>query len=90
MPVDLHNFGRRHWGPALLEAGVAHRPFRVTRHTFVTWQLRADKSLADVAAYCGTSVAMLVERYLHVTFDHGGDEWGKALESPERRRLKGV
>jgi integrase len=42
--IDLHNFPRREWTPALKAAGVEHRRIYDMRYTFATWSLAAGSA----------------------------------------------
>jgi integrase len=62
--LDLNNFRRREWGPAVEAAGVA-RPARIydLRATFASNGLAAGISAFELARVMGTSVRMIERTY---------------------------
>lgn len=78
-PVDFHNFTNRWWRPIVSTLpGVTYRVFKATRHTAITRALLSGKKTPEqIAAYFGTSVKMLYERYYRYFDD--GEEWDSAL-----------
>jgi len=62
-PVDASNFGKAYWAEALKAANVRHRVFYNTRHTFISLALSNGGDAIAVAAYTGTSLAMLHQTY---------------------------
>jgi integrase len=77
--VDLRNWRRREWKPALEAAGLPRerRPYDL-RHSYASWMLAADAPALDVAKFMGTSVRMLDLVYGHLV---------KGSESAARERL---
>ena len=77
--IDLRNWRKREWKPALGAAGLAttHRPYDL-RHAYASWMLAAGVPAYDVARYMGTSVRMLDLTYGHLV---------KGSESAARERL---
>jgi hypothetical protein len=73
--IDLRNFRRRNWKPALIAAGVhpSHQPYDL-RHTYATFALRAD---VPVSRFMGPSIAMIDLHYGHLA--HDGREHAVAL-----------
>ena len=65
--VDLRNWRKREWKPALEAAGLPRerRPYDL-RHSFASWALAAGVPAYDVARYMGTSVRMLDLTYGHL------------------------
>jgi integrase len=58
--LDLHNFRKRHWKPALDAAGIhPRRCVYDLRHTFATFALRAGLSRFELSRYMGTSLTMI-------------------------------
>lgn len=54
------------WASVLEEAGLSWRPTPHTlKHTAITWAIEAGASIADAAAYFGTSVATIERVYWH-------------------------
>lgn len=68
--IDLRNFRRRSWKPALIAAGVdtAHQPYDL-RHTYATFALRAGVPVFAVSRFMGTSIAMIDIHYGHLAHD---------------------
>ena len=77
--IDLKNWRKREWKPALAAAGLptTRRPYDL-RHSFASWALAAGVPAYDVARYMGTSVRMLDLTYGHLV---------KGSESVARSRL---
>lgn len=65
-PLDLHNFARRDWHPALEAAGVAPRRVYDLRHTFASHALAAGVSLFELSRFMGASVRVLEMHYAHL------------------------
>jgi integrase len=68
--IDLRSFGRRHWKPAQMKAGI--EPFRHLydlRHTYATFALRAGVSVFAVSRLVGSSIAMIDRHYGHLAGD---------------------
>lgn len=63
-PLDLNNFRRREWRPAVEASGVA-RPARIydLRSTFASNALAAGVTVFELAKLMGTSVAMIELHY---------------------------
>ena len=78
-PIDLRNWRKREWKPAVESAGLAkeHRPYDL-RHSYASWMLAAGVPAYDVARYMGTSVRMLDLTYGHLV---------KGSETAARERL---
>jgi integrase len=57
--LDLDNWRRREWKPALEAAGVAKRRPYDLRHTAISNWLAAGLSVFEVSRYAGTSLAMI-------------------------------
>jgi integrase len=71
-PINLRNFRRREWHPALEAAGV--RPQRIydLRSTFASQALAAGVSVFELARIMGTSVRM-IERHYGTLLQGSGD-----------------
>jgi integrase len=68
--VDFRSFGRRHWKPAQLAAGVEPlRHLYDLRHTYATFALRAGVSVFAVSRFMGSSIAMIDYHYGHLARD---------------------
>jgi integrase len=88
--IDLRNWRKREWQPALEAAGLWTRPPKGQpavvpcprpydlRHSYASWMLAAGVPAYDVARYMGTSVRMLDLTYGHLV---------KGSESAARDRL---
>jgi integrase len=58
--IDFRVFGRRHWRPAQIAAGVASiRGLYDLRHTYATFALRAGVPVFAVSRFIGSSIAMI-------------------------------
>jgi len=70
--LDLHNFRRREWNPAITASGVA-KPARIydLRSTFASNALAAGVTVFELARVMGTSVAM-IERHYGALLDGAG------------------
>jgi hypothetical protein len=68
--IDLRNFRRRHWRPALRAAGIEplRQPYDL-RHTYSTFALRAGLSSFALSRYMGTTLAMIDLHYGHLASD---------------------
>ena len=70
--IDLKNFRRAQWKPALESAGLPHARIYDLRHSFATWALDAGLSIFELARYMGTSVEMIDRVYGHLCARRGG------------------
>jgi integrase len=63
-PLNLNNFRRREWGPAIEASGIA-KPARIydLRSTFASNALAAGVTVFELAKLMGTSVAMIERHY---------------------------
>jgi integrase len=61
--VNLRNFRRREWHPALEAAGVPSRRIYDLRSTFASQALAAGVSVFELARIMGTSVRMIEPHY---------------------------
>src|SRR5204863_1920702 len=68
--IDFRIFGRKHWRPAQLRAGVEPvRGLYDLRHTYATFALRAGVPVFAVSRFMGTSIAMIDHHYGHLAND---------------------
>lgn len=67
--IDMHNFARRDWHPALEAAGLAPRRVYDLRHTFASTALAAGISLYELSRYMGASARVLEMHYAHLVRD---------------------
>lgn len=70
--LDLENWRRRDWHPALDAAGIPSRRIYDLRHTFATHALAAGLSIFEVARVMGTSVRVIDSTYGHLA--HGSEQ----------------
>jgi integrase len=70
--LDLENWRRRDWHPALDAAGIPSRRIYDLRHTFATHALAAGLSIFEVARFMGTSVRVIDSTYGHLA--HGSEQ----------------
>lgn len=62
-PINLGNFRRRDWKPALEAAGITDRRIYDLRSTFASHALAAGVSVFELARIMGTSVRMIERHY---------------------------
>jgi integrase len=68
--IDFRVFGRRHWPPAQIAAGIAPiRGLYDLRHTYATFALRAGVPVFAVSRFIGSSIAMIDRHYGHLACD---------------------
>ena len=68
--IDFRVFGRRHWKPAQIAAGVEPvRGLYEMRHTYATFALRAGIPVFAVSRFIGASIAMIDVHYGHLARD---------------------
>ena len=69
-PVTASWFGRKHWRPAQIKAGIEPvRGLYDRRHTYATFALRAGVPVFAVSRFIGTSIAMIDRHYGHLAND---------------------
>jgi hypothetical protein len=65
--IDFRSFGRRHWKPAQVAAGIEPlRHLYDLRHTYARFALRAGVSVFAVSRFMGSSIAMIDHHYGHL------------------------
>jgi integrase len=81
--LDLHNFRRRLWTPAITSAGVP-KPARIydLRSTFASHALAANITVFELARVMGTSVLM-IERHYGALLDGAGAGIAGRLDAHE-------
>jgi integrase len=81
--LDLHNFRRRQWNPAITSSGVA-KPARIydLRSTFASNALAAGVTVFELARVMGTSVTM-IERHYGALLDGAGAGIAGRLDAHE-------
>jgi integrase len=67
--LDLANWRRREWYPALEAAGISKRGPYHLRHTFATEALAAGVSIFELARLMGCSVKVIDDTYGHLARD---------------------
>ena len=68
--VDFRIFGRKHWRPAQIDAGIEPvRGLYDLRHTYATFALRAGVPVFAVSRFIGSSIAMIDRHYGHLARD---------------------
>lgn len=68
--IDFRIFGRKHWKPAQIRAGVEPpRGIYDLRHTYATFALRAGVPVFAVSRFLGSSIAMIDRHYGHLAHD---------------------
>jgi hypothetical protein len=68
--VDFRIFGRKHWQPAQVKAGIDPvRGLYDLRHTYATFAFRAGVPVFAVSRFMGTSIAMIDRHYGHLAND---------------------
>jgi integrase len=85
-PLNLDNWRRRQWGPAVESSGV-RRPARIydLRSTFASNALAAGVSVFQLARVMGTSVRM-IERHYGALLDGSGAEIASQLDALDVER----
>jgi integrase len=67
--LNLHEWRRDEWTPAVKTAGLEHRPPYALRHTFATFAIAAGIGLFELARLMGTSVEQIDKTYGHLLPD---------------------
>jgi integrase len=67
--LNLHDWRRDEWTPAVKAAGLPHRPPNSLRHTYATFSIAAGLSLFALARRMGTSVEQIDRTYGHLLPD---------------------
>ena len=62
-PINHSEWPKGCWKKAIDETGIRYRKFYATRHTFISTALTKGLNIKFIAEYCGTSVAMIEQRY---------------------------
>ena len=86
--IDLDNWRRRDWRPALDAAGLEPEltPYAM-RHTYASFALDAGVTIFELARLMGTSVKVIDETYGHLVHD-SFDRVRTALEERARRDIR--
>jgi integrase len=67
--LNLHNWRRDDWTPAVRAAGLEHRTPYALRHTYASFAIAAGVSLFELARFMGTSVEQIDRTYGHLLPD---------------------
>ena len=74
--LNLHDWRRDEWTPAVKAAGLEHRPPYALRHTYASFSIAAGVSLFALARRMGTSVQQIDKTYGHLLPDAAEHERG--------------
>jgi integrase len=87
VPNVGYNTAHRRWKRLLKELGMPYRVPHQMRHSWASLAIASGAPLADVAAYLGDSVQILVKTYCHpVGFDVAGLMGGVIFGGKSRGR----
>jgi integrase len=67
--LNLHNWRRDHWTPAVRAAGLEHQTPYALRHTYASFAIAAGIPLFELARFMGTSVEQIDRTYGHLLPD---------------------
>jgi integrase len=67
--LNLHEWRRDEWTPAVRAAGLAHRSPYALHHTYASFAIAAGVSLFELARFMGTSVEQIDRTYGHLLPD---------------------
>lgn len=67
--LNLHNWRRDDWTPAVRAAGVEHRTPYAMRHTFAAFAIAAGIPTFEISRMMGTSVLQIEKTYGHLLRD---------------------
>ena len=67
--LNLHNWRRDEWKPALTAAGLDYRKPYALRHTFISECIAAGIPTFEIARMAGTSVLQIEKTYGHLLPD---------------------
>ena len=67
--LNLHNWRRDDWKPALTAAGIDYRRPYSMRHTFISECIAAGIATFEIARMAGTSVLQIEKTYGHLLPD---------------------
>ncbi|MCD4853633.1 tyrosine-type recombinase/integrase [Arthrobacter sp. AK01] len=77
--VNLDNWRKRVWLPALEAAGIDHARPHDLRHTYASWLIQSGVSIKEVGRLLGHASPMTTERYAHLA-DIPAEQISEALE----------
>jgi integrase len=81
--LNLHNWRRDHWNPAVRAAGLEHRTPYAMRHTFASFAIAAGIPTFEISRMMGTSIEQIETTYGHLLPD-ALDRGRAALEAFDR------
>jgi integrase len=67
--MNLHNWRRDAWNPAMKAAGCEPRPPHTMRHTFASFAIAAGLPTFEIARMMGTSIEQIEKTYGHLLPD---------------------
>ena len=67
--INLHNWRRDDWTPAVRAAGLEHRTPYAMRHTFASFAIAAGIATFEIARMMGTSIEQIEKTYGHLLPD---------------------
>jgi integrase len=67
--LNLHEWRRDEWTPAVRAAGLEHRSPYALRHTYASFSIAAGVPLFELARFMGTSVTQIEKTYGHLLPD---------------------
>ena len=67
--LNLHNWRRDRWNPAVRAAGLDHRTPYALRHTYASFAIAAGVPLFELSRFMGTSVEQIDRTYGHLLPD---------------------
>jgi integrase len=67
--MNLHNWRRDDWKPAVTAAGLEYRTPYALRHTFISEAIAAGIATFEIARIAGTSVLQIEKTYGHLLVD---------------------
>jgi integrase len=67
--LNLHNWRRDEWTPAVKAAGLEHRSPYAMRHTFASFAIAAGLPTFEIARMMGTSIEQIEKTYGHLLPD---------------------
>jgi integrase len=67
--LNVHEWRRDEWAPAIRAAGLEHRRPYALRHTFASFSIAAGVPLFELSRFMGTSVTQIEKAYGHLLPD---------------------
>ena len=100
--MNLHNWRRDDWNPAVRAAGLEHRTPYALRHTFASFAIAAGIATFEIARMMGTSIEQIEKTYGHLlpdalergraaleAFDTAESQaFGRGMGAPSSRRTR--